>query len=97
MESLFRGVYLQVPCVDTFLPRTQVKIKWDFTQEELERGKAMIAKAASTYVKGRMGGGRPRHSTGQVPRGAVSYTPQIGQIVERKHFTILCPNPLAPG
>lgn len=56
MESLFRGVYLQVPCVDTFLPRTQVKIKWDFTQEELERGKAMIAKAASTYVKGRMGG-----------------------------------------
>lgn len=33
-----------------------MKIKWDFTQDELERGKAMIAKAASTYIKGRMGG-----------------------------------------
>lgn len=47
--------------------------------------------------QGAHGRGRPRHSTGRVPRVAVFCIPQIEQIDERRHFTFLRPNPRAPG
>lgn len=65
----------------------QCKVNWNFSEEELERGKKMIAKAASTYDKARLGADIDRIA--QVRGGAVRT--QSGGTEQKKHmFSLAC-------